>query len=118
MQLVHLDQGGGAEQGVGDRPFGIWGRDSVSERQKGLNQATHIGLDQVHRPLLEDLIGLDFEKLVERFKDKYAQQSIWNLLIIGKNHRKWIYQRGDTYYTYKKTVIKVLNPNDWDLDFQ
>lgn len=59
-----------------------------------------------------------FEELAERFKDKYAQQSIWSLVVIAKNHRKWIYQRGETYFTYKKTVVEVLNPNDWDLDLK
>lgn len=28
-----------------------------------------------------------------------------------------IYLKGETYYTYKKTVKDVLNPNGYDIDF-
>lgn len=59
-----------------------------------------------------------FERLAERFKDKYAQFSIWNLLVIAKNHRKWVYQRGETYFTYKDCVVNVLNPAGYELDLK
>lgn len=28
----------------------------------------------------------------------------------------WIYLRGETYYTYKKTVKNVLNPAGYEMD--
>lgn len=56
-----------------------------------------------------------YEELVERFSGKYSEYSIY-LMFRGALAKKWIYQKGETYYTYKKTVVEILNPDGYALD--
>lgn len=62
------------------------------------------------------LIPADFETLAKRF-DNLAEYSVWQLLNTAKR-RKWVYQRGNVYFTYKKTVTDILNPEGYDLDLK
>ena len=47
-------------------------------------------------------------------KSEYGIFLLYRILI----DKKWIYKRGDTLFCYKKTVLKTLNPNGYELDLK
>ncbi len=53
-----------------------------------------------------------FERKVLKSISEYNFRTIVN---IAKN-RRYIYEKGDNLYCYKKTVIEVLNPEGYELE--
>jgi hypothetical protein len=49
------------------------------------------------------------------FCKNYSEYGLYNLLCLAK-HRGWIYEKQDKYYCYKKTIIDVLNPNEYEIN--
>lgn len=46
-----------------------------------------------------------------------SEYGVYLLLKLVRD-KKWIYQKGEIYYCYKKTVIDILNPNGYELDLK
>lgn len=51
---------------------------------------------------------------------KRLDVSEWGMdrLITIMHDKGWIYFKGETIYTYKKTVKNILNPNGYELDLK
>lgn len=53
------------------------------------------------------------EGLSERLK---INEYLLSKLLAGARRKNWIYERGESFYCYKKTVREVLNPAGYDID--
>jgi len=61
-----------------------------------------------------------FDELFKRKIDvlKNASEYGFNTVLMLAKSRGWIYEKGDVWYCYKKTVIEVLNPNGFEIELQ
>lgn len=57
-----------------------------------------------------------FEQLMERDFLKHRSEHGIAILLQMMDKKGWIYQKGRIYFTYQSTVIKILNPEGYELD--
>ncbi len=60
-----------------------------------------------------------WDELYERKVDslKSANQYMFNSILKMAESKGWIYEKGEIFYCYKKTVKQVLNPAGYSIDF-
>lgn len=59
-----------------------------------------------------------FEELYARKIEslKNSSEFMFDRIIKIAQSKRWIYLKGETYYTYKNTIISVLNPSGYEMD--
>ena len=59
-----------------------------------------------------------FDELYKRKIDVLANASeyMFNVVLMSAKSKGWIYEKGDVWYCYKKTVKEVLNPAGFEIE--